>query len=163
MRASSHVNVPWWWIFILSVLCGPEVLTSHCQKPHLLPLGCIVLSQPCLLLLRPEVFGQYCHLYLIWSSLSGGLTHSPNSHQEAYSEEWTLVVANELLCTLCYNGQSPSVILKMFEPLTISVSHSLSIFVYAFSKLWAASKMLEKFFCRTSKNILHLCQIFFPK
>lgn len=37
----------------------------------------------------------------------------------------------------------------------------MSIFVYAFAKLWTASKTLGKFICRISKNILHLCQIYF--
>lgn len=130
-------------------------------KTHLLPIVFILLSLPVyfsfdLMLLDSSA------TFILPQVLSCGLAHSLNSHQVAYSEGWTLVVTDGqlFLCTLCWRGQSPSVILKMFEPITISVSHMMSIFAYAFAGLWTASKTLRKFSAE-SVRIFYSCARFF--
>lgn len=92
----------------------PEMIFSTAGRFGF-PCGCILLPQLYLLLLGPEVIGQY--LYLISSSYI-------KKHIQGGGRwlQWSQK-SSSFFCSFL-EWQSPSVILRMFEPSTISVSHT---------------------------------------
>lgn len=158
MRASSHVIVPWWWMFTLS--CVDQRFCHHTPK------------NPTSSLLDVFFFPSPVYFSSDW----GNWTVVPPLSYLKFPVRWfnsqSKFPLGGVFGGMSFGGHRWASLhtllqwaksfsdLKMFEPLTISVSHIMSIFVYAFAKLEQLPRHLGSFSVEPVR-IFYTCARFF--
>lgn len=140
MRAVSHMVVPWLWVVHLYPM-WTRGFAITLPKTHLFPLGCILLSQPVYFSLDLRQLDSSATFILSQLPL-GGLSHSQNSHEEAYLEGWTLVAESVRIfytCARFFFSLSEYLILFVLFPISCQVNFLLFllfVFYLVFSCIW---------------------------